>query len=112
MEQRQQAEQYSDNREITIYLKSADLAPDDADIEDRCARLREQLELSAPYCLGWLMASIEGTARSINEGDGRQLAWNVRAGLASLAAYRTVTAEQREEHNVANSTLPIGSEEA
>lgn len=105
MEQQHQPERYNERRDITIYLKSTDLVPDDADFARRCDQLREKPDERLAFSFGRLIVNMEGIAVAITEGDGRQLAWHVRSGLASIAAYETVTAEQREENNVANSTV-------
>ncbi len=85
-----------DTRQITIYLKAADLAPDEADLARRVDRLRAQPDAALAHSYGALTVHIEGAARAIDDGDGRQLAWHVRSGLASIAAYETVRAEARQ----------------
>jgi hypothetical protein len=82
-----------DNREITLYLKASDLTPDEADLARRVDRLRIRSDAALAHSYGALTVHIEGIARAIDEGDGRYLAWHVRAGLSSIVAYETVRAE-------------------
>ena len=109
MEQARKPER-RDTREITLYLKATDLAPNEADLARRVDRLRARPDAALAHSYGALAMHMEGIAQAIDDGDGRYLAWHVRTGLASIAAYEAVTAEQREEYNVANSTLPTGSQ--
>lgn len=72
-----QSGQNNEHRDITIYLKATDRAPDEADFERRCTRFRENPDETLAFSFGRLIANMEGIATAINEGDGRQLAWHV-----------------------------------
>jgi hypothetical protein len=85
-----------DIREITIYLKGTDLAPDEADLARRMDRLRGRPDAALAHSYGALAMHMEGITQAIDDGDGRYLAWHVKSGLASIVAYEAVRAEVRQ----------------
>jgi hypothetical protein len=93
--------------QIELMFRLSELRPEEASIAIYRTRLAEVDPNSrVHYCLGWLMANVEGIAQGIGHGDAAEVVRSLRLGLAIIAVYEqavTLT-EERLSHNVDDKT--------
>jgi hypothetical protein len=87
MQEQQSGSEQAMRQEVVLRLHPNELVPDDAQVELWRGYMAEQRHNYAHYCLGAVMASVEGTATAIDRGDPQSLMLHVRMGLAATAAY-------------------------